>query len=87
VLAKSEYNIESQFSEITEYYAASLPSKITYPAQPFTSVQKTSLQIEWVTPTIDSSIMIPINYYKVYWDEGFRNSGQFVLLDTVTSYD
>lgn len=31
--------------------------------------------------------MIVINYYKVYWDEGYRNSGDFVLLALVTSYD
>jgi Fibronectin type III domain len=31
--------------------------------------------------------MIPINQYNIYWDEGYRNSGDFVLLDTVTSYD
>lgn len=88
VLAKSEYNIESFYSDITEYIAASLPAKIAFAsADPFTQIEKTSLTIEWITPVIAAATMIPINYYKVYWDEGYRNSGAFVLLDIVTSYD
>jgi len=45
------------------------------------------LEIDWITPSIDAVTMIPINYYKVYWDEGYRNSGDYVLLSLVTSYD
>ncbi len=43
--------------------------------------------IEWITPVINTLTMIPIKYYKIYWDEGYRNSGDFVLLSLVTSYD
>jgi len=87
VLAKNEYAITSLYSEITEYIAAALPSKITFPPQPFSTVTLNSLELNWNTPIIDSATMIPINYYKVYWDEGYRNSGDFVLYSFVTSYD
>lgn len=87
VLAKNEYAITSLYSEITEYITAALPAKIAFPVQPFSTVTLNSLELNWITPTIDSATMIPINYYKVYWDEGFRNSGDFVLFGLVTSYD
>lgn len=87
VLAKNEYDILSQYSDITEWIAAALPAKITFPANPFSEYGKTSLLITWITPVINAATMIPINYYKVYWDEGYRNSGDFALLSQVTSYD
>ena len=87
MLAKNEYAITGLYSEITEYIAAALPAKIAFPAQPFSTVTLNSLELNWITPTIDSATMIVINYYKVYWDEGYRNSGDFVLLGLVTSYD
>jgi hypothetical protein len=31
--------------------------------------------------------MIPINYYKVYRDEGYLDYADYVLLSLVTSYD
>ena len=87
VLAKNEYDILSQYSDITEWIAAALPAKILFPAQPFSEFGKTSLQLNWLTPIINSLTMIPINYYRIYWDEGWRNSGDFVFLSYVTSYD
>lgn len=75
VRAVSEYSIESSYSEISEYIAAALPAKITFPVDPFPIKAKSTLQISWNTPTIVPATMIPINYYKVYWDEGYRNSG------------
>jgi len=48
---------------------------ISFSATPFSVISETSLLFNWVTPVIDQTANVPINYYKIYWDEGFRNSG------------
>lgn len=75
VLAKSEYDIESHFSDVSEFIAAALPSKIAFPANPFPVLERSSLLLTWTKPTIDPATQLPITHYRVYWDEGFRSSG------------
>ena len=38
VQAVSEYAKESLFSEVSQFYAAPLPAKITFPASPFSEL-------------------------------------------------
>ena len=79
--AINEQNLVSVFSNVAEFIAASLPSQITFSANPINMTTLTSIQIEWQLPTIVSGTDLPINYYNIYWNEGYRSSGDFVLLD------
>lgn len=53
----------------------------------FTQVNLDRLVFEWDLPTIDQSTMLPIDSYKIYWDEGYLSSGEFKLLDTLHSFE
>lgn len=87
VRAISEYAKQSLYSETAQFYAAPLPSKLTFPASPFTELEATSLKFTWDQPAINPALELPILEYRVYWDASYLLSGNFALLDTVTSYD
>jgi len=87
VRAVSEYAKLSLYSEISEFYAAPLPDMITFPASPFTELGASFLKFTWHQPSINLALKLPILSYKVYYDASYLLSGQFTLLDTVTSYD
>lgn len=53
VIAISEQNLQSIYSNVAEYVAAALPVAITVPSTPFTETTKTSLSFTWNKPTID----------------------------------
>jgi hypothetical protein len=53
VQAVSEYAKESLFSEVAQFYAAPLPAKLTFPANPFSELKTTSFTFTWNAPTID----------------------------------
>lgn len=86
VRAVSEQDIESQYSEVNEFIAASLPAQITFSGTPFMLEQKTLIKFQWVQPTIAASD-IAVTKYNIYWNEGFRSSGEFVLYDSVNAFD
>jgi fibronectin type 3 domain-containing protein len=87
VQAVSEYAKLSLYSEISEFYAAPLPDTITFPANPFTELGASFLKFTWNQPSISLALKLPILSYKLYYDASYLLSGQFTLLDTVTSYD
>ena len=87
MLAISEQNLQSLYSSIAEYIAAPLPPTITFPVDPFPLTTKTSIEIAWNQPTINSVNEIPIISYRIYWDEGYLSSGSFSLLAEINSYD
>jgi predicted phage tail protein len=87
VRAVSEYLKESPYSSIAVFYAASLPEQITFPSTIFTGIEKVSLTFTWNQPVIDSTTMIAIDSYNVYWDAGYLLSGDFELIAQINSYD
>jgi hypothetical protein len=86
VMAVSEQNLQSKYSKIASFYAASLPATITFPVIPFTEIAKSTLELTWNQPTL-AVTDLPINSYKIYWNEGIRASGTFTLLAEVKSFD
>ena len=45
---------ESLYSEVAEFFAAPLPEKIIFPADPFVEMNATSLKFTWLQPTVDT---------------------------------
>ena len=41
----------------------------------------------WDKPVINAATDLAINAYRIYWDESFRSSGDFVLYAEVQTYD
>ena len=79
-------SLVSPDSNVATFIAASLPPTITFPTNPFTEVNMTTLLITWIQPTLLATD-IPILAYNVYWNEGTRATGSLVLLAQVNSYD
>ena len=47
VSAINDANLQSVFSNVATYYAASLPAQIVFPANPFPSTSQTSIELTW----------------------------------------
>ena len=86
VRSVSEYLKNSLYSPISVFYAAALPQKIVFKTTPFTNFNLDSFKIQWTQPTI-TSVMLPVDSYRVYWDAGYLLSGDFVLLDEVFAFN
>lgn len=70
-------------------FAAALPEQIqfaTTSSEIFTETNLNKLTIAWTQPAL-TSVMLPIDSYKVYWDAGYLLQGRFELLSTINSYD
>ena len=88
VKSKSEYLIESPFSSVSIFYAAALPSQIVFDTTNGEHLEQTrvSIWLSWQRPTLTAD-ELPIDAYIVYWDEGFRSSGNFTQLARIDTYD
>ncbi len=87
VLARNEETKDSLFSNVAEFYASPLPLQIGFPVTAITTNSKTSMTLTWTQPTIDGTYELPVDSYKIYWNEGYLSSGSFTLLATVNSFD
>ncbi len=72
-------------SNVAEFIAAALPAVITFSGSYF-DTSKTSIKVIWDLPTITASDL-DINYYNIYWDEGYLGENSFVLLGKSYSED
>jgi len=74
----------SPFSAVSTFYASSLPAQITLNTVNGAHLETTqsSIKVTWIAPTLTAA-ELPTLAYRFYWDEGFRSSGDFVLLETI----
>jgi titin len=88
VRSVSEHDRVSPFSGVSVYYAAPLPAKITFDtaSNAHLKTSKYSIWLTWVLPAIAPATQLPIDAYVVYWDEGYRSSGNFSRLAKVEAY-
>ena len=85
--AVSEYLKKSIYSDVSVFYAASLPEAVSFqPGNTFDEITKQSLTLKWLKPAVTSE-MLPVTAYKVYWDEGYLLEENYVLLETIAAYD
>ena len=89
VMAVSEQLLQSAFSSIAIYYAAPKPAQIAFNTVNDAHLQtsKSSIWLNWITPAINSAAELPIDAYDLYWDEGYRSSGNFTKLAKIEAYD
>ena len=88
VQAMSEQLLQSPFSGIATYWAAPLPAPPTFDTAGGAHLQtsRSWIQLTWIRPTLTASDL-PIDSYRVYWDQGTRSSGNFTLLAVIDGVD
>jgi hypothetical protein len=88
VRTRSEQHLESAFSSISMFYAAPLPPQVTFETTDDAHLEtsRVSIQLTWIQPTL-SADELAIDGYRLYWDAGFRSSGNFTELAYLDSYD